>query len=539
MGEMTRRMRGTIVVVAGFSIAASIQVAHAAGLAVPTGVEAHPPSSGKMLISWNAAAGATSYNIYRAAASGGEGTTPIGSTTGTSYTDTGLTNGPPTLYYYTVAAVNGGTVSPQSAETVSPTPLRTSPGSGAVAGVSGNGGLVFYGKDGLGGGFDWFNATSSQCTNCPDWFPQWLSAQAGALAPGGAVVDMAYADTATLTFSNVVVPSTGLYNIDFRYAFGPGLFPNVTNREMGLLVNGAVVTSHQRFPITGAFSTYQHAFSQAQLVAGPNSITLFAVTNHGISRVDEITVTAAAGALPGDPTNLTGVAGSGQVALSWTASAGATAYNVYRGTVFDGEATTAIATVTSPSYTDTGVTNGTLYVYEVAATNGTGVSGDTNQIAMTPMAAGGTSGAVSIDCGGGAASPFVADADFGGGTTSSTTHAINTSNWLTSPVPPQSVLQTNRHGQMTYRMGGFTPGSSRNVTLYFVEHFWSAPGKRVFNVIIDGQEVLTDFDVFADAGGPYIATQHTFTTTANSNGQVVVQFISGVDNPMVNGIAVN
>jgi hypothetical protein len=176
----------------------------------------------------------------------------------------------------------------------------------------------------------------------------------------------------------------------------------------------------------------------------------------------------------------------------------------------------------------------------VAATNSVGISGDTNQITMTPMAAGGTSGAVSIDCGGGAASPFVADVDFGSGTTSSTTHAINTSDWLTSPVPPQSVLQTNRHGQMTYRMGGFTPGSSRTVTLYFVEHYWTAAGKRLFNVIINGSTVLSGYDVFADAGGQYIAVQHTFTTTANSSGQVVVQFATGAaDNPIVNGIVVN
>jgi hypothetical protein len=533
-----RHGRTAMAVIGGFTVALSAQSLHAAGLAIPTGVEAHPPSSGKMVISWNAAAGATSYDVYRSTTSGAEGSSPIGSTTGTSFLDSGLTSGPPTLYYYKVAAVNGGTVSPQSAEAVSPTPPRTSPGSGTVAGVSGNGGLVFYGKDGLGGGFDWFNATASQCTSCPDWFPQWLSAQSGALAPGGTVVDMAYADTATLTFNNVVVPSAGLYNIDFRYGFGPGLFPNVTNREMGLLVNGTVVTNHLRFPITGSFSTYQHAFTQARLVAGTNTLTLFAVTDHGISRVDEVTVTAASGALPVDPTNLTGVAGSGQVALSWTAGAGATAYRVYRGTVFDGEATTAVATVTSPSFTDTGVSNGTLYFYEVAATNSVGISGDTNQITMSPMAAGGTSGAVSIDCGGGAASPFVADTDFGGGATSSTTHAINTSNWLTSPVPAQSVLQTNRHGQMTYRMGGFSPGGSRTVTLYFVEHFWTAPGKRLFDVIINGKQVLTSFDVFADAGGEFIAVQHTFTTTANGSGQVVVQLVTGVDNPIVNGIVV-
>jgi fibronectin type 3 domain-containing protein len=532
-------MRSTIAVLGGFSVGAIAPFAFALGLAVPTGVEAHAASSGKMLISWNQAAGATSYNVYRSTTAGGEGTTPIGSTTSTSYTDTGLTNGPPTLYYYKVAAVNGGQISPQSVETVSPTPPRTSPGSGTVGGVSGNGGLVFYGADGLGGGFDWFNATPAMCTNCPDWFPQWLSAQMGALAPGGNVVDMAYANEATLTFNNVVVASAGLYNIDFRYAFGSGLFPKVTNREMGLQVNGTVVTSHQRFPITGSFATYQHSFTQAHLNAGQNTITQFAVSDHGISRVDEITVTAASGSLPSDPTNLAGVAGSGQVALSWTGSTGATAYNVYRGTAFDGEATAPIATVTSPSYTDTSVTNGTLYFYEVAATNSVGISGDTNQITMTPMASGGTTGPVSINCGGNAASPFVADTDFGSGSTSSTTHAINTSNWLTSPVPSQSVLQTNRHGQMTYRMGGFTPGSSRSVKLFFVEHFFSAAGKRVFSVIINGNTVLSDFDVFADAGGQYIAVQKTFNTTANSSGQVMVQFTTGpVDNPIVNGIVV-
>jgi hypothetical protein len=78
------------------------------------------------------------------------------------------------------------------------------------------------------------------------------------------------------------------------------------------------------------------------------------------------------------------------------------------------------------------------------------------------------------------------------------------------------------------------------VTIYFVEHYWSAAGKRLFNVILNGNQVLTDFDVFADAGGQFIAVQHTFSTNANSSGQVVVQFTTGsADNPVVNGIVVN
>ena len=185
---MNRRLWATIVVMGSVSAATSAHVAHAAGLAIPTVVEAHARPGGRIEISWRAAAGATSYNVYRSTTSEGEGTTPVGSTTSTSYTDTGLASGPPTLYYYKVAAVNGGAVSPPSAETASPALPRTSPGSGTVAGISQGGGWTFYGADGLGDGFDWFNATAGMCTDCPDWFPQWLSAQSGALAPGGKVV---------------------------------------------------------------------------------------------------------------------------------------------------------------------------------------------------------------------------------------------------------------------------------------------------------------------------------------------------------------
>jgi hypothetical protein len=57
-------------------------------------------------LSWTAGSGATSYNLYRAAESGGEGTNPVVTgITGTSYTDTNLNSG--TTYYYQVVAVNG------------------------------------------------------------------------------------------------------------------------------------------------------------------------------------------------------------------------------------------------------------------------------------------------------------------------------------------------------------------------------------------------------------------------------------------------
>jgi hypothetical protein len=72
-------------------------------------------------LSWTAGNGATSYNLYRAAESGGEGTNPVVTgITGTSYTDTDLNSG--TTYYYQVVAVNGAGPTGYSPEAQATTP---------------------------------------------------------------------------------------------------------------------------------------------------------------------------------------------------------------------------------------------------------------------------------------------------------------------------------------------------------------------------------------------------------------------------------
>jgi len=60
--------------------------------------------NGQIGLTWEAASSATSYNVKRSAVSGDAYTT-ISNVTGTSFTDTNLTNGTP--YYYAVWAVNG------------------------------------------------------------------------------------------------------------------------------------------------------------------------------------------------------------------------------------------------------------------------------------------------------------------------------------------------------------------------------------------------------------------------------------------------
>jgi hypothetical protein len=100
-----------------------------------------------------------------------------------------------------------------------------------------------------------------------------------------------------------------------------------------------------------------------------------------------ITVTTGQTA-PVAPTGLTATAGSGQVALSWTASSGAASYNVYRGTAAGAESATPIATgITATAYTNTGLTNGTTYYYKVAAVNPAGTSPMSNEASAKPVSA--------------------------------------------------------------------------------------------------------------------------------------------------------
>ncbi|MDN4068472.1 glycoside hydrolase family 9 protein [Paenibacillus vini] len=70
--------------------------------AAPKGVKA-TPGSGKVDLFWNAVSGAADYVIQRSEASGGPYTT-VGSVTGTSFSDSGLSNG--TTYFYVVTARN-------------------------------------------------------------------------------------------------------------------------------------------------------------------------------------------------------------------------------------------------------------------------------------------------------------------------------------------------------------------------------------------------------------------------------------------------
>ncbi|WP_245632676.1 malectin domain-containing carbohydrate-binding protein, partial [Edaphobacter aggregans] len=99
---------------------------------------------------------------------------------------------------------------------------------------------------------------------------------------------------------------------------------------------------------------------------------------------------------------------------------------------------------------------------------------------------------IAISAGGPAAGNFAADEDFTGGNTSGNNATINISG-VTNPAP-QSVYQHQRYGNFTYTLPGLNPGASYTVRLHFAENYWTQPGQRVFNVSINGTQVLSNFD---------------------------------------------
>jgi hypothetical protein len=151
-----------------------------------------------------------------------------------------------------------------------------------------------------------------------------------------------------------------------------------------------------------------------------------------------------------------------------------------------------------------------------------------------------------INCGSTSApGDFLSDASFYSGSTQTTTNTATINTSLIDDPPPAAIFNSERYvgtGDMTYTIPNFTPGSEYAVTLYFMEAYTgiTAAGQRLFNVSINGTEVLSAFDVYQEAGGRNIAIARTFNTVADSSGQIVILLSRGsVENPMINGISVS
>ena len=188
-----------------------------------------------------------------------------------------------------------------------------------------------------------------------------------------------------------------------------------------------------------------------------------------------------------------------------------------------------------------------LNVYSNTTTGNGGAGGTGSGGTIGTAGSTGTAGSVgtagstgvettTINCGGPASPPFVADVDFSGGSTFNYTGLIDTTG-VTAPAPA-AVYQSARLGGFTYTIPGFAARSSHVVRLHMCENFYAAAGLRLFNVTLNGAPVLTSFDIFATAGGIHKPIVEQFTAAADANGQYVIQTKTLKGSSLISGIEI-
>jgi hypothetical protein len=107
------------------------------------------------------------------------------------------------------------------------------------------------------------------------------------------------------------------------------------------------------------------------------------------------------------------------------------------------------------------------------------------------------------------------------------------------PMPGTStpeIYQTVRYDMDGYRIP--VPSGTYTVTLQFVEPFYSAAGKRVFGVKIQGKTVIDTMDIFALVGKNH-PLDRIFPSIAAVNGAISIDFVRQVEFPAIAGIVVS
>ena len=103
----------------------------------------------------------------------------------------------------------------------------------------------------------------------------------------------------------------------------------------------------------------------------------------------------------------------------------------------------------------------------------------------------------------------------------------------TAPIagtPDPALYQTERYsttGTLSYAVP--VPAGRYSVVLHFAENYWKQPGQRVFDINLEGRNVVTNYDILAKVA-PFTATTETFAVTVTDgvlNLDLTVPYLSG------------
>ena len=340
-------------------------------------------TSGKPMLTWNAVYGATSYRIYRST-SRGSGYSLLGTTTATSYTNTGAKAG--TTYYYRVKACNDAGLSPYSnvvsGKVKSVTPKPAAPvvklGNSATSGkpmltwnaVSGATSYKVYRATSQNGTYSLLGtvtATSYTNTGAKAGVTYYYKVKAVNSAGESAYSNIVSGRATVTTLTMGHSATSGKPQLTWKAVSGAAsyrVYRATTKNGAYTVIN---TTKALTYTNVGAALGTTYYYKVEALNAAGKSLGFSAVVEGKVAPVLAVGYSSV----------------SGKPQLTWKAVPGATEYQVYRSTQ-QNSGYSKINTTTSTSYVNTGAKAGTTYYYRIVAVKGTAVSDFSNIVSARP-----------------------------------------------------------------------------------------------------------------------------------------------------------
>jgi uncharacterized protein (DUF608 family) len=240
--------------------------------------------------------------------------------------------------------------------------------------------------------------------------------------------------------------------------------------------------------------------------------------------------------IPSAPEDIQGSAISpSQIQLSWKPSKGnISGYSVE---IKNGENFKQISSVSpnDTSYTDTGLLPSKEYTYRIKSFNIENFSEPSEEIEVATLESGNGGILIAINAGGNnylssEGIQYTGDASTGwvsGGTSYSTNSAI-------ANTQDDAIYQTERYGNFSYSIP--LQNDNYNIVLKFAEIYQDNSNSRIFNVNIEGKEVLHNLDLFFRSGKN--TAYDVVIPIELTDGMLNINFITVIDNAKLSALEI-